>query len=267
MKSPDLGKVSGVDYPEFTLPAIEANIGSLATEDANNATSYKAGITLSELGSFRGFRIAEYARRVYLKNQNTIFACGVIASRQDKLKRLKEAIKGKNSTSDIQKSIDKEERKYEQIMVKMNCNQNMSEKADDKIIDRLSRSAMLEYCGYTYYLDYLDENLRNDYTKTITLDDTIGTQSGTKLARDTEQFATAISGYRNKLASDRARANDTVPKAIMAFQEMDRTYITHLLLVIIYDDYLQLRDNLNKYLSIVSQTFEKAFNAMDDNQN
>ena len=151
-------------------------------------------------------------------------------------------------------------------MVKMNCNQNMSEKADDKIIDRLSRSAMLEYCGYTYYLDYLDENLRNDYTKTITLDDIIGTQSGTKIERNADQYATLIGGYRNKLASDRARANDTVPKAVMAFQEMDRTYITHLLLVIIYDDYLRLRDNLSKYLSIVSQTFEKAYNAQDKNE-
>ena len=42
MKSPDLGKVSGVDYPEFTLPAIEANIARLATEDTNNATNYRA---------------------------------------------------------------------------------------------------------------------------------------------------------------------------------------------------------------------------------
>ena len=52
----------------------------------------------------------------------------------------------------------------------------------------------------------------------------------------------------------------------MAFQEMDRTYVTHLLLVIIYDDYLKLRDNLDKYMSIVSQTFEKAYNAQDANK-
>lgn len=75
-----------------------------------------------------------------------------------------------------------------------------------------------------------------------------------------------MSSYTNKLESERTRANSTVPKAIMAFQEMDRTYITHLLLVIIYDDYLKLRDNLNSYMSIISQTFEKAYNAQDANK-
>lgn len=75
-----------------------------------------------------------------------------------------------------------------------------------------------------------------------------------------------MNSYTNILESERSRAKSTVPKAIMAFQEMDRTYITHLLLVIIYDDYLKLRDNLNTYMSIISQTFEKAYNAQDANK-
>jgi hypothetical protein len=82
----------------------------------------------------------------------------------------------------------------------------------------------------------------------------------------TEQARGLLTSYTNILASERARVDTILPKAIMAFQEMERTYIVHLLLVIIYDDYLKLRDNLNTYMSIVSQTFEKAYNAQDANQ-
>ncbi|MFZ2255703.1 MAG: hypothetical protein WAW59_02885 [Patescibacteria group bacterium] len=43
---------------------------------------------------------------------------------------------------------------------------------------------------------------------------------------------------------------------------MQRTYAAHLLLTIVYDDYVRLRDNLNRYMTPVSQLFEKAYNAM-----
>ena len=61
-------------------------------------------------------------------------------------------------------------------------------------------------------------------------------------------------------------AIDVLPKAIVAFQEMDRTYVVHIMLTLLYDDYLKLRGQLNTYLTTIGQTFEKAYNAQDDNQ-
>lgn len=58
-------------------------------------------------------------------------------------------------------------------MTKMNCNKNMTPKADDKIVDRLASSAMIEYCSYTYYLDYLDANIRNNFSEAINIDNNI----------------------------------------------------------------------------------------------
>ncbi len=54
----------------------------------------------------------------------------------------------------------------------------------------------------------------------------------------------------------------TLPRAMLAYQEMSRTYAAHLMLVIVYDDYVRLRDNLSKYMNATSQLFEKAYNAM-----
>ena len=46
---------------------------------------------------------------------------------------------------------------------------------------------------------------------------------------------------------------------------MERTYSVHLMLMIVYDDYLELRQNMNTYLNAVSQLFEKANNAQSAN--
>jgi hypothetical protein len=267
MENFDLGKTSACDYPEFTVAWVNTSLACIQAQESSNTTGgYKENITPAQIGAYRWFRGAEIARRFYRKNMNTVFACGVIASRQDKLKRLKEAIKNKSGASDIQKSLDKEEAKYTKIMSSMNCNQNMTEKATDKIIDRLSRSAMIEYCKYTFYLDYLEENVQSDFSKALIIDNSLGSQSGSNVPTNLEQANSIMASYGKKITTDRTRASDTMPKVVLAFQEMDRTYITHLLLVIIYDDYLKLRDQLNTYLSIVSQTFEKAYNAQDANQ-
>jgi hypothetical protein len=196
---------------------------------------------------------------------NKIFACAIIASRQDKLQKLREVIKGKNGASDIEKSLEKEEKRYASLMANMNCNQNKTDSASDKVADRLASSAAKEYCKYTHYLDYLEANITSDFTEAMKIDAKI-TGTGAASPNTTDDAAKRMSSRISVLENERTRAQDTVPKAVMAFQEMDRTYIVHLLLVVIYDDYLKLREHLNTYLSIVSQTFEKAFNAQDANK-
>lgn len=151
-------------------------------------------------------------------------------------------------------------------MSRMNCNQNRTESAEDKVIDRLSSSAMKEYCSYTYYLDYLEANLQSDFSEAEKAELSLRETSLQNRATTTEQAGKIWRTYQNMLESERSRAHETIPKAILAYQEMDRTYIAHILLVIIFDDYLKLRENLDTYLALISQTFEKAYNAQDAHQ-
>lgn len=69
-----------------------------------------------------------------------------------------------------------------------------------------------------------------------------------------------------QIQSDVDRATSTLQKSAVAYREMERTYMLHLMLLIIYDDYLELRQNMNTYLNAVSQLFEKAKNAQSANQ-
>lgn len=47
---------------------------------------------------------------------------------------------------------------------------------------------------------------------------------------------------------------------------MERAYPVHLLLMIIYDDYIRLRKNLSSYMNASTQLYIKAYNAQDANQ-
>lgn len=147
-----------------------------------------------------------------------------------------------------------------------NCNQNTDGSEQIKIVDKLSRSATREYCSYSYYLDYLDSNIRENIVGSITLDQQIGTTKPSVAPSTTDAALSETTKRTNAVENELARAQDTLPKAVVAYREMERTYTVHLLLVIIYDDYLALRDNLKSYMNSLSQTFEKANNAQDANQ-
>lgn len=128
------------------------------------------------------------------------------------------------------------------------------------------KSSMKEYCRYTYYLDYVDANLRENFNALSTTETKIGDGNTSVPAGNTNSAQNEITSRGRVIEDERKRANEVLPKAIVAFQEMDRTYVIHVMLTFLYDDYLKLRDQLNTYLTTIGQTFEKAFNAQDDNQ-
>ena len=80
-------------------------------------------------------------------------------------------------------------------------------------------------------------------------------------------YAREIAIKGELITSELLRIRSVLPRAIAAFQEMDRTYEMHLLLVVIYDDYVKLRDNLAIYFNAVTQLMEKMQNAQLPNNN
>lgn len=47
---------------------------------------------------------------------------------------------------------------------------------------------------------------------------------------------------------------------------MDQTYGAHILLVLIYDDYIRLRKAMSGYMNLSSQLYQKANNAQSTNK-
>lgn len=132
----------------------------------------------------------------------------------------------------------------------------------------LASSATTEYCSYRNYLDYLQENINSNYTDVLNLEQKIGNNGESQSNPSTIESAVSAMNLRaRQITDDIARANSTLPKALVAYREMERTYPLHIMFLIIYDDYLDLRQNTNTYLNAVSQLFEKANNAQSANNN
>jgi hypothetical protein len=261
-----LKTLANTPYPELDKDKINATIASMENLEQANPTALQDGVSMSSIGSSQWFRIMEVARLMYRRNMNSIFSCGVISSRGSKLDSLNSILKGKQGASEILKSIEKERKRYETLKVEMSCDGNRPENSATWVVERVMKSSMKEYCRYTYYLDYLEANLREDFSKVSNIETKIGDGNAAKSAITTDGAQREIISRGRIIGDERTKANDVLPKAIVAFQEMDRTYIIHIMLTHLYDDYLKLRGQLNTYLATIGQTFEKAYNAQDDNQ-
>lgn len=260
-----LGKVE-IKYPSFDPTALNNTVDKVM-QDSSDQSLVKS---LSSIGTFQGFRALEIARLQYRSNMNKIFSCAVAAGRSNQITKLQEIVKAKypSQSSDIQEKVKKEVDRYNRIKESIpNCDQNSSnEDGNQLIVDRLTQSTMVEYCTYSYYLDYLGANVENDYATMAQIENKVGNPASPRTASTISSAAQDMSSRMKSIQNELNRANDTLPKVLTAYREMERTYITHVLLVIIYDDYLTLRDNLNSYMSALSQLFEKANNAQDVNQ-
>jgi hypothetical protein len=96
----------------------------------------------------------------------------------------------------------------------------------------------------------------------MSVDSKIGDNPQWGIPIDTNAYHRELLKRQAQLSNEIYRADSVLPRAIKGYKEMERTYTLHLLLVIVYDDFVRLRDNLHKYMSPVSQLFEKAYNAM-----
>lgn len=233
--------------------------------NAEEKARLQKDLSLSRIGTFAGFRAVEIARVQYRNNMNRIFSCAVVAGRYEKISKIMDLIPTK--ASDIATKLKKERERYGLLRTNMKCwlNNEWEEASKYKIIDRLASSAALEYCSYTYYLDYLGANMKTDLTKAQEIESKIGEGNTARPAATTESALSIITSRQNAVEREIGHARDTLPKALVAYREMERTYGAHLLLVMIFDDYIRLRDNISNYLSAVSQLFEKAYNAQDKN--
>lgn len=264
---PNLWKITE-DYADFTSEAQNTKAQAIIVSEKNpeSQTNLEKMLSPDRIWSFDWFRWVEIARIQYRNNMNRIFSCAIAAGRAEKLNKLLNIPKLSSEGSDIRTKLTNEKKRYENIMINANCNQNTDGSITISIVDRLVRSATIEYCGYQYYLDYLDSNIKQDYTQALEQEKKIGNNGKYAIPQNTDTFLQKLTNSIWSIENELSRSKNTIQKAVVAYREMERTYTIHMLLVIIYDDYLNLRDNLKNYMNNLSQTFEKANNAQDANQ-
>lgn len=111
----------------------------------------------------------------------------------------------------------------------------------------------------------MEDNLKTNRANLEAIEKNIGTGNGTKIATNTELWIESYNNYTNSLTREIDRADNSLPRALRTFLDMERAYPAHLMLTIIYDDYIRLRANLSKYMNASTQTYLKANNAQDAN--
>lgn len=255
-------------YPELSSSAVNAQIERLQNQESlsdEEKRRLQNEATLQRIGNFSGFKTLEVARLQYRSTMNGIFACGIISSRLSILDDFREAMSASSSTrkSEIQNQLDKEQKRLENERDKLKCNSAGASKTD--FMAEMVNSSTRQYCHYRHYLTYLETNLESDLQAIEKMEKEIGQGNGTQVSITSEEFVESYNRYTNALSREITRADTTLPRAIRAYKEMEKVYPTHLMLTIIYDDFIRLRANLAKYMNASTQTYLKAYNAQDAN--
>lgn len=251
-------------YPELTATAVNRQIArteSLSSLSPEERAKLQRDLDMGRIGNFSEYKTLEVARLQYRAAMNNLFACSVVESRLSILTKMREIIPTKNS--EIVHLLQKEERALQTQKSNLQCNSAGTNKIPT--MQELVNSATRQYCHYRYYLDYLDNALQNDRSALENIEKEIGTGSGTPTAYTVRDWQVSYQTYAQALDREIYRADTTLPRAMRAFRDMERAYPVHLMLVIIYDDYIRLRNNLSVYMNASTQLYMKAFNAQDAN--
>ncbi len=259
-------------YPALDTDAINNQIEK--TKNLNNVSNeekrrLQEQLAQDRIAHFNGLKVVEVARNQYRAAMNNVFGCAVVDGRLQILDTLKKKIESQTQwrNSEINKKLDAEKDRLERQRDKLQCNTSRNKQIP--MSRQLVNSASRQYCHYRYWLAYVDENFQENKHKLDTLESTVGNQNP-----DTSKVhPRTIEGWRksfiqqsNSLEKEINRADQTLPRAIQAFQDMQYSYPIHLMLVIIYDDFIRLRNNLSVYMNASSQLYQKAYNAQDKNE-
>lgn len=116
-----------------------------------------------------------------------------------------------------------------------------------------------QYCNYRQYLYYLDNASKKSlatYYKTNG-----SSASSSSLLTNTDSAAQEIARSAGKITAEIAHTREVYPQAMVAFTEFEKTYASHILLTLILQDYMDLRESLKKLLNPIGQVVYKIINA------
>lgn len=243
-------------YSELTKSALTETKANLKA-NANDAEN-RAWIEWELTRTNTVFSALGLAQTQYRNAMNQVFSCAILSSREKMLVNLTENLKSKttNKESEITRKLEKEIKRIGRTKSTIKC-QPSGNATDSKMYEKLINSSTLQYCHYRNYIEYLESNIWEN------IDDIRKLESRSNVSESTTMISVAnsIQAKQRSLSGAINKAERSIDRAIESYKEMERTYSVHILLVILYDDYVRLRDNLWSYFDIVSQTFEKANNA------
>lgn len=200
----------------------------------------------------------EKVKAIYRTNMGNIYKCALINSQKTTLKNFKEKLLKLDKTGTLEdkmwKQIDTQLQKADVTASSIWC-QNIENKEIYNKLNILWEST-LEMCKYVTYLEYLQE-----YYKELPNLIWNGGQNE-NITYNNQEVAKALGWVQWKLQSEIDHSLKVMPMAFRAYSQYENNLPAHLLLQIIKEDYIIIRDKLYKALSPISQVVYKISNAM-----
>lgn len=226
------------------------------TENKTNSDEYKNFLNSSfKTTSFWNLwtNALEQSKFIYTETQNAIFNCAIIQTKIKVWKSIMEYLKNKNLSSNISKKIDSLNKSLQKELEKKNCNwaPNWSQA---NLKNALLYNTTYHYCNYRAYLDYLT----NFPIYNITwpkISSKTKTPKQDKI--DSAELSKNVVKQWNLVQKEIMNTKHIFEQSLYAFNEFENSYWIHIMLMFIFDDYVQIRDNLTKLLNPISQLVYK----------
>lgn len=212
---------------------------------------------ISIIGLMPGPKFLEKASYVYKETMGTVYACAVMNAKIRIIKNLVTKIPTaqSNMKQKLGKQLSSIEKSAEQ---KCRVVQDTSELSLKKT---LLDNTTYQYCNYRQYLYYLDSASKKALGTYYKINKEGSGTGSVSLLKNTDSAAMEIAHSAGKISEEIAHTKEIFPQAMVAFSEFEKTYASHILMELILQDYLDLRDSLKKLLNPIGQVIYKASNA------
>ncbi len=227
----------------------------------DEASTYVANPTTDVLKSLHE------VQETYKTNMNSIYKCVLIDIQERWLEYLEKVISSTDKTWLIKKElspkISSEKAKLKSKKSALKCwwlsdDNSTSTLIKKEVLDQVT----FEYCKYNFYLLYLKEDYYK-YTKNILwLKEEELNDSSSSKSVEISNIAIQFSNINAEINTEIIKIQKVFPLAYYAYSEYEDNYLLHLLLTLIKQDYVLVRDQLSKVLWPINQVAYKIKDAM-----
>ncbi len=259
-------------FPEYFYPDIyDANADKKFREgiDAIKADPLEIqGIIALESQNLPLASQIEKASLVYKERMNALYACAVLNTKYKIHTRLVKEFhpEGTNMVRNLERATQQIESQMKQRGCK-NVSKEEGDGAELSMKRSLIRSATMEYCNYRHYLKYVDDNVKNQLSRVIQNEDKLRAQRQADPNAPYERFpsseslAASLGSVSSRATNEIAHTQRVFDDAFDAYRDFEQTYASHILMVLIEDRYLMIREYLRDTMNPIGQVIYKASNA------
>lgn len=252
-------------YPRIGDPAADEKYREGIKTVTGDASGLETALFAPESGNPFDFgRDVKAASEVYKERMNAIFACAQLNLKVRIHENVIRTIaKNPKANPNSTRSLKAQNTVLKQEMSRRKCADRTQTTGNSNVMikSQVLRQTTFEYCNYRHYLQYLKSNAQHRAADSIFAQRKAKKEGGEAPAGNAEQLASAIATYAGTIENEIQHTRNVFPQAMVALSEFERNYPSHVVMVIILEDYATLRDVLKKVMNPLGQVIYKASNA------